>query len=568
MIFKTIKFLITFLSFSFCFFACYDDEIEINNTQDSFTEQARAYFEENATDIQCVRIGKNAHNQSRNIHLSSNLIIPDWGKLKELENRYFSTVEIPLSGDVYTQSVYAKKQEDGKYKKYLYFVSTKLIIQRINPTGEFRYFIATLIGKNRKSTEELTFLRPHNFTGLIIISDLDGKYLDAYQYDNGNKQRVILAHAAGYNESETDSSIIASSFNLMNTEETSNFLRSGESGGDIGSGSFCALCGKRNCNGSCEITVTRCKGCNQLPSNCRCCNDCHQWPCRCPRCPTCGSKYCSGDHSGGEVSPNPPTDPEPNVSISLNLSASCVSLGDTYTISAQVFPEDLAYSHIEFDIKDRNGNWHGLSSQENPLTLTAIQPGEWDIRATVNYDGKTKYTTKQITISYPTIEQITSNATVRSQMDKAWQATLAAATQSTCCEFGAFILLHTNQNGTCHYTLDYIQGKPYQYNAPEIPVTYEAEESFHSIPTHGGQFIVAHFHTHPSFLNANQNSIYRRYVGPSERDRINGESFPGILYDYVGNPISATDTTRIHTNKDTQGLTLLTYTYGIKRRKL
>ena len=186
----------------------------------------------------------------------------------------------------------------------------------------------------------------------------------------------------------------------------------------------------------------------------------------------------------------------------------------------------------------------------------------------MNYDGKTTYSTKQITILYPTVEQIANNATVRSQMDKAWQATLAAATSERCCEFGGFILLHTDQNGNCHYTLDCKQGELYDYDAPEIPVTYEAEESSSSNPTDGGNFIVAHFHTHPSFLNANQKSIYRRYVGPSVKDNINGQDLPGILYDYDGNPISATDTTRVHTNKDAQGLTRLTYTYGIKRREL
>lgn len=170
----------------------------------------------------------------------------------------------------------------------------------------------TLIGDERNGVDAgNSFVDCQGFSGLMIISDLEGKYLDAYQYDNGARKRVVLAKAAGIEK--VDSSDVVASFSLMDAHRAGMYTRSGEAGG--GSQTPCWLCGEVGCDGGCEVVITYCRTCNRPIFECFCCPVCRENPCECAPpppvewfCSLCGGLYCAGSC---QTPPGPEPEPEP-----------------------------------------------------------------------------------------------------------------------------------------------------------------------------------------------------------------------------------------------------------------
>ena len=92
------------LAISFMMFfwvGCVHDEIDLVNHTEEFMKEARFYFEENAPGIQLVRLGEDKKEGAKSTSFSSRIIIPDWEKQEAFKFGAISTLEIPLTGDVF-----------------------------------------------------------------------------------------------------------------------------------------------------------------------------------------------------------------------------------------------------------------------------------------------------------------------------------------------------------------------------------------------------------------------------------------------------------------------------------
>lgn len=248
------------------------------------------------------------------------------GKTRVFQKGDIYTLEIPLDGNVFTQSLYTTKTRNGVFTRTLSDVSMKLVIQKHKRTNELRYFIVTIINREQASSlassqasHPVGYIHHPELEGLMIISDIEGNYLDAFLYSNGVNQRVALAKVAGMDVSTIEPEYIIGAISMSATNNPGIYSRAGESGG--GGTVYCALCGKANCNGDCEILVTYCKKCNRPISTCQCCPTCHNYPCSCYtppvwRCPKCGSSLCPGDcqTSGGGSQPSTTVTPPGDLS--------------------------------------------------------------------------------------------------------------------------------------------------------------------------------------------------------------------------------------------------------------
>ena len=280
----------------FSFVRCSQDILDMVDDLGVFTKEARLFFEQNATDIQTVRVGKQKEGLARSMALSSRVITPNWEEGQCVRRGAISSLEVPLTGDVYVKSYYSRVQ-DGVRQGGLSNVETKLIIQKHDELEEMRSFVVTIITDRRyeimhaQSSQTCSFLSPKEFSGLMIVSDLEGNYLDAFQFTEGRQQRVALARASGMEEKDIDPASVSSTFTLMDANSAGIYTRSGEAGGwtPVPPGDIP------------EVTVTYCPKCHLPIDQCRG----HsvtpppvippvQW-----YCPKCGSSVCPGNCQTG-----------------------------------------------------------------------------------------------------------------------------------------------------------------------------------------------------------------------------------------------------------------------------
>ena len=280
----------------FSFVRCSQDILDVEDDLGVFTKEARLFFEQNAADIQTVRVGKQKEGLARSMALSSRVITPNWEEGQCVRRGAISSLEVPLTGDVYVKSYYSRVQ-DGVRQGGLSNVETKLIIQKHDELEEMRSFVVTIITDRRyeimhaQSSQTCSFLSPKEFSGLMIVSDLEGNCLDAFQFTEGRQQRVALARASGMEEKDIDPASVSSTFTLMDANSAGIYTRSGEAGGwtPVPPGDIP------------EVTVTYCPKCHLPIDQCRG----HsvtpppvippvQW-----YCPKCGSSVCPGNCQTG-----------------------------------------------------------------------------------------------------------------------------------------------------------------------------------------------------------------------------------------------------------------------------
>lgn len=301
--------LVVFLLFSFV--RCSQEILDVQDDLGSFTKEARLYFEQNATDIQMVRIGKQKESLSRSMALSSRVITPSWEEGESIKRGAISSLEIPLTGDVYAKSFYSST---GNGFRFLSDVQTKLIIQKHDELNEMRNFIVTIIIDKRyeimhaRSTRTFSFLNPNNFSGLMIVSDLDGNYLDAFRFTNGKQQRVALASTAEKEDKDVKADDVISTFTLMDANSAGMYSRSGESGGGgwtpVPPGELPEVDVYPTCP-ECHLPINQCPGHSTPPPTGWYCPYCHS-----PYCP--GTCYTGG--SGGGSSTPSTVKPQGNLS--------------------------------------------------------------------------------------------------------------------------------------------------------------------------------------------------------------------------------------------------------------
>ena len=95
----------------FSFVRCSQDILDMEDDLGVFTKEARLFFEQNATDIQTVRVGKQKEGLARSMALSSRVITPNWEEGQSVRRGAISSLEVPLTGDVYVKSYYSRVQD-------------------------------------------------------------------------------------------------------------------------------------------------------------------------------------------------------------------------------------------------------------------------------------------------------------------------------------------------------------------------------------------------------------------------------------------------------------------------
>lgn len=135
---KLSYFVIIALFFSFVFVNCTNDKESVHDEMNDLVAEAKNYFEQDAPDLQAARVGANARSLSRNMSLSSRVIVPDWKGPKTRKHGDISTVAIPLNGDVYTKSVYSRRTSAGNFRKFFSNVNMELVVQKHDRLNRFR----------------------------------------------------------------------------------------------------------------------------------------------------------------------------------------------------------------------------------------------------------------------------------------------------------------------------------------------------------------------------------------------------------------------------------------------
>ena len=173
-------------------------------------QEARAYFEQTAEDLRMVHIGcRHEHGDCGHGHGQSTkgilneveqaaLMTPLWNDLRQTyENGKVVTLEVPLRVGGTPLKAWSPRKADGHAGSVDgSTVTMKLILQKNIETGNKRYFIATFIpdsscyNKRKDMKTPYRFMRDRDYSGYVIISDVEGRYLASYLHRNGGRMEV------------------------------------------------------------------------------------------------------------------------------------------------------------------------------------------------------------------------------------------------------------------------------------------------------------------------------------------------------------------------------------------
>ena len=405
--------LMAILAFHSCSHEWFDGDKRCLNPA---VEEARAYFEENATDLSMPQLLIPPETKTDDIFSGGNLV-PAWDKFISAENDRFTTLEIPLSRDFAMRAAIFYPQ-DGKHR----FVSenvrvqSNLVIRKSKKSGNFNYFVATIIGSSAPPAERnnnpWTYLGSRKgFNGYVIISNVEGDILETFYYRNGNRFFVKLK------SHEKRGSVDTNIFGFI-VGQSMPLTKGGsyETGESI---ELCPFCYKVLVDYMCDcpnwlenVTVTGeyvyCDKCGMLKGHCVCGNNpcplCGKEPCECSgqeyNCEYCGSPYCNGrcqgesdNRGGGDNTPTPDPEEPPNPIDTVGYHVSniipCVKYDSEETMAAVEPTLSLLAiggnsSKIMEYIRSRN---IPVIFESNPTQFTA-----YDTRAGVGKtSGKLKY---------------------------------------------------------------------------------------------------------------------------------------------------------------------------------
>lgn len=244
---------------------------------------------------------------------------PDWQFAMQSGHSGVSLIEVPIrsnSYNIHTEKVF----KDGKkILEKRYETRRRLIIARRN-TGETDMFVITIVplpnaeGNYIRSMENFRYLGGGDFTGRVYCSTLEGEFVKAFGYTNGQMNGTLLVMKRSELEKHADESSkqCYSSINLEEGVRT----RAGSYVFDE-DGSNPDLCPHGYKEGECptcmeEVDVVACPDCGtQNGCTCQRCFYCGQKEavCTCSRCTRCGHKFAE---CTCYLYPDPKPNPDPN----------------------------------------------------------------------------------------------------------------------------------------------------------------------------------------------------------------------------------------------------------------
>jgi hypothetical protein len=200
--------------------------------------------------------------------------------------------------------------------------------------------------------------------------------------------------------------------------------------------------------------------------------------------------------------------------------------------------------------------WLDLLDGRGTIPWTGRVAGNFKLRAKAMIDGKEHLTEERdLTVKFPTFDQITSDPTVNTAMASEWQATLddyktllqsingVLVNDWVRRERGFWVLLNTGGDGTyscANYTQGGFAHPLYPSLSIDLGTRPPANLSAVSPAAQGAMYTVASFHTHPPEHPDSQG----RPSGPSDYGNGKGDkpqderdNVAGIVYDYTANPV-------------------------------
>lgn len=293
-------------------------------------QEARAYFEQTAEDLRMVHIGcRHEHGDCGHGHGQSTkgilneveqaaLMTPLWNDLRQTyENGKVVTLEVPLRVGGTPLKAWSPRKADGHAGSVDgSTVTMKLILQKNIETGNKRYFIATFIpdsscyNKRKDMKTPYRFMRDRDYSGYVIISDVEGRYIVSFLHRNGTRQAVNIRQCTA-NDYTTDTARIIDRL-YISSPIPSIMTRSSDAEEDETQGNYCALCGQfyygiycpNNCGFEVEQPTTWCSVCNFPTERCICCRYCGKHPCVC-NASNIEERPLAGEYGKDFVCPNP-----------------------------------------------------------------------------------------------------------------------------------------------------------------------------------------------------------------------------------------------------------------------
>lgn len=319
-------------------FSCQEDPVDnpypsspVDQSFKKFSlQEAKAYFEANATDLSPLIFGENPYPKVKGISVQN--LVPEWEKGMESGHEGVKLVEIPLYSGLVALSM-EKVIKSGKlaYTKHT-FVARRLVIAKTSK-GIIEMFVATIIpsvtadGNLMKSLENFRYLGGGDFTGRVFASRLDGTFFKAFQYEKGeNKGKigiVLKSEVQDSSELKGDYSTIT----LMDMTGRGSENPEEECPHNVPADD-CKICLPEVLVTACTLCMTPngctcvpCFKCGRLPKDCRCgkepeiCNVCHMYPCGCAQYDPNkgGSGGGGGNNSGGDKEWNDNQPPSCNI---------------------------------------------------------------------------------------------------------------------------------------------------------------------------------------------------------------------------------------------------------------
>ena len=281
---------------------------------DFSVDEARAYFENNATDLRY-----NELIYSRTPTKADDNIVPQWKNAKHGTTPNSEVIMIPILnpnrlGAALTTTLFGLKEgtEDGVK------VESHLVIQKYNATGKMRRFITTVVGisKDKNANPYLFTGDRTKFRGFMLISNETGKCEEVFYYMGGKRFKMHIGNYTAEEKKANKHLQVSVGFSLTETSiatKGGGGHQSGEDGDsycynchsltDFDSG-VCAICGAEPQEIGGGEAYFFCRGCGKLVESCTCQPD--PTPDPDPEnpddgaCPLCGSTYCSGEcqHTG------------------------------------------------------------------------------------------------------------------------------------------------------------------------------------------------------------------------------------------------------------------------------
>ena len=294
---KTFIKVLSFFIISVLLSACTDESIDEDkissvNLNSYSLEKAKKYFYENANDLSPVKFNSASKRSTAravndeivtdkdipatstwftDIHVD---LVPSWEDAIFSENKAVSMWEIPLRS---LSQLIVKVNDHFEKESYSVDAGRRLVIAK-RADGVTELFITTIIpdyAENSKESFEnirlFRYLGGNNFSGKVLCSTLDGKFVKAFGYKNGH-QNGTLCTVVNPNDMNSQQAM-AYTLHEIPQEQTCTYYGMEEpgdkiegEGGMIDGGMFP------------DIDITACPYCHETNG------------CICLKCPQCGKK--------------------------------------------------------------------------------------------------------------------------------------------------------------------------------------------------------------------------------------------------------------------------------------